>query len=554
MSKWAYIKLLLFTVLAFTTACKKEVDTPSAPAVQTVHYKASIQAETDTRATLGTEMQYVFEVGDRVYVESEDGKLYGFLSLAVDTGAGGSSMALFEGDLTYEGDTPLDNPAINLVLVSKEDELHTITEGKVNGVTKDSYIKTKWAPSLEEAVSQLSHFTGSGHFQDYHFSIQQQSSFLKCFVRLKSDQAPVNRTILAQLLDNNSVVLREASIKVSEVGSVPFVFAFLGGETLEDAQLVMTWEQSGGTSFNLSSTTLAANKYYTVSRSTLSFDGFHIKAITNNTVITFNYDYEHDGIEYSKDYGESWTHYSAPFELNKDEVACIKGNRTNYKNDSGDQWGTPGGTPIFTASRKCYIGGDIMSLLKDETLAESAFQGAFSKGSGTPVSYIDIDPDSPLILSATTLVDKCYMQMFRNCTSLTRAPRFRVEVTAYRCCYNMFRQCSGLVDVSGIELPAMTLSVDCYRELFRACTNLKAAAPILPAPVLVKECYRQMFSDSKVSTITCLATDVSAQDCLNNWMSNIAGGGTFYRAPGATHFAKGQNGIPNSWTVLDYSE
>lgn len=118
----------------------------------------------------------------------------------------------------------------------------------------------------------------------------------------------------------------------------------------------------------------------------------------------------------------------------------------------------------------------------------------------------------------------------------------------------MFRQCSGLVDVSGIELPAMTLSVDCYRELFRACTNLKAAAPILPAPVLVQECYRQMFSDSKVSTITCLATDVSAQDCLNNWMSNIAGGGTFYRATGATHFAKGQNGIPNSWTVLDYSE
>ncbi len=144
--------------------------------------------------------------------------------------------------------------------------------------------------------------------------------------------------------------------------------------------------------------------------------------------------------------------------------------------------------------------------------------------------------------------------MFRNCTSLTRAPTFRVEGTAYRCCYNMFRQCSGLADVSTIELPATTLSVDCYRELFRQCSNLKSAAPMLPAPVLVQECYRQMFSDSKVSTIICLATDISAPDCLNNWVSNVSGSGTFYKAPGMNSFPSGVSGIPNGWTVVDYSE
>ena len=177
---------------------------------------------------------------------------------------------------------------------------------------------------------------------------------------------------------------------------------------------------------------------------------------------------------------------------------------------------------------------------------------AFSKGK-TAISYIDIHPDDPLILPVTEMASQCYMQMFRNCTSLTRAPQFRVESTAFRCCYNMFRDCSNLTDISGIELPAMTLSQDCYRELFRLCKKLTGAAPKLPAPTLVQECYRQMFSDSKITSIICLATDISAKDCLNTWMSNISNSGTFYRAPGV-NYPRNASGIPSNWTVVDYTE
>lgn len=194
-----------------------------------------------------------------------------------------------------------------------------------------------------------------------------------------------------------------------------------------------------------------------------------------------------------------------------------------------------------------------MSLLADEeNLSESAFQGAFSKGK-TAINYIDIHPDDPLILPVTTLARQCYMQMFRNCTSLTRTPQFTVEGTAYRCCYNMFRDCKNLVDVSGIELPAMTLSQDCYRELLRGCTSLKGAAPTLPAKTLVTECYRQMFADAKITSIICLATDISASNCLTNWMSGVSSTGTFYRAPGV-NYPRNANGIPSGWTVVDYTE
>lgn len=557
MRKLIYTKLLLLMVLSLAVACKKEADTPSpAPEVQTVHYRASIRTDVDSKATLGNGMAYQYEAGDRVYLESADGTLYGFLDMAGESGIG-NHEAYFEGNLTYTGTLPRDpNPSVNLVLVSVADILHTVTGGKVDPVTESSYGPGKWATSLQEAVRHLSHFTGSGQFSDGSFTLHQQSSFLQCSVKMTLSQAPVNRVITARLI-NNSVLLREVNVPVPQAGTLPFVFAFPGGDvSLENAQLVIEWKDAENADqskdFTVANQTLAANTYYSISRATYSYDGFCITAISDGTTIKFNY----DGIQYSVDYGDTWIPYTAQFTLNANAVAWIKGNRTNYKNAGTDTWETPANKPIFDANKKCYISGNIMSLLADkEHLSESAFQGAFSKGSGTAVNYIDIHPDNPLILPVTTLASQCYMQMFRNCTSLTRAPKFRVEGTAYRCCYNMFRECTNLTDISGIELPALTLSQDCYRELLRKCTKLKGAAPKLPAPKLAKECYKQMFSDgTQITTIICLATDISATDCLSQWMTGLPSKGTFYKAPGMDGFAPGQNGIPNGWTVEEYTE
>lgn len=555
MSKLMDAKVLLLLALSLLTACEKEVETPSsAPVVQTIHYRVSVRTDVDTKATLGNDLAYRYETGDRVYVESADGKLYGFLDLADENGVG-SHEAYFEGELNYVGGLPRDpDPSISLVLVSATDALHTVSEGKVAAVTASSYGQDTWAASLEDAVRRLSHFTGSGHLKDKSFTLHQQSSFLKCSVRMKPSQAPVNSVFTAKLL-NNSTTLREVSVKVTNAGKLPFVFAFLGGEvSLEDAKLVIDSENTDQLNYTVANQTLAANTYYSISRSALPSDLFRIEATKNNTTITFNYNYSDSGIEYSLDYGDSWIQYTQAFTLNKGDVACIKGNRSNYKNEkANDQWWNAEDKPIFRASALCYISGSVMSLLEDkENLSESAFQGAFSRG-GTALTYIDIDPDDPLVLPAKKLSYRCYMRMFHNCTSLTTAPVFTVEETAEKCCYNMFRDCANLTDVSGIELPAMTLSQDCYRELFRLCKKLTGAAPKLPAPTLVQECYRQMFSDTKITSIICLATDISAKDCLNTWMSNISNSGTFYRAPGV-NYPRNASGIPSNWTVVDYTE
>lgn len=557
MSKSVWIKILLLAVFCVAHSCKKEASVPTPEGeAQTVHYRAAIETGVVTKATIGEDLKYQFEEGDRVYLESEDGNLYGLLSMVSDGGVG-KKTAYFEGDLQYVGEDPLDNPAVNLTLLSKQDELHSFKDGKLSAVTSASYASNKWASSLEEAISHLSHFIGSGNFNDKTFTLHQRSGFLKCFVRMKKAEAPVDSDFTVKLFNSDSEEpFRQASITVTTAGEIPFVFAYLGDEvTLENAKLVVEQDNTQVAGFyDIKDMALAGNKYYSISRSTLSFDGFKIKA-AYNTTITFNYNYTDSGIEYSLDYGESgWIPYTEPFTLKADEVACIRGERENYKNvKSGDAWWTPADKPIFTSTALCYISGNIMSLLKDKVnISVSAFQGAFSRG-GTELKNIDIDPLDPLILPATKLAWGCYMRMFHNCTSLTTAPTFTVEVTAEKCCYNMFRKCSNLVNVGSIQLPAMDLTLDCYRELFRECSKL-TEAPVLPAKTLVQDCYRQMFSKSGIRTIICLATDISATTCLDQWLSEVSGGGTFYTDPSMTDkYPRTVSGIPSNWDVQPYN-
>ena len=54
--------------------------------------------------------------------------------------------------------------------------------------------------------------------------------------------------------------------------------------------------------------------------------------------------------------------------------------------------------------------------------------------------------------------------------------------------------------------------------MFSGCSSL-TTAPELRAVTLAHSCYQEMFSDcSKLSSVTMLADDVSAQDCLFQWL------------------------------------
>ena len=48
-----------------------------------------------------------------------------------------------------------------------------------------------------------------------------------------------------------------------------------------------------------------------------------------------------------------------------------------------------------------------------------------------------------------------------------------------------------------------------------------------------------------------LATDISATNCLDNWVRNVASTGTFVKAASMTSLPSGEDGIPLGWTVIN---
>ena len=154
------------------------------------------------------------------------------------------------------------------------------------------------------------------------------------------------------------------------------------------------------------------------------------------------------------------------------------------------------------------------------------------------------------VLSATNLANDCYNGMFVSCTSLTSAPLLSATILANNCYNGMFNYCINLA--SAPELPATTLKPGCYAGMFMNCTSL-TSAPELPATTLVDYCYHQMFIHcTNLNSVTMLATDISASNCLTNWMSGVSATGTFTKAASMTTLPTGESGIPSGWTVQNY--
>ena len=113
----------------------------------------------------------------------------------------------------------------------------------------------------------------------------------------------------------------------------------------------------------------------------------------------------------------------------------------------------------------------------------------------------------------------------------------------------MFAGCSALT--SPPSLPATTLAVACYAGMFNRCKSL-TYAPELPATSLEEGCYSGMFEHcSRLSQVTCMATDISAMDCITFWLRGVPATGTFIKAKEMDNWPTGAAGIPEGWTILD---
>jgi hypothetical protein len=241
----------------------------------------------------------------------------------------------------------------------------------------------------------------------------------------------------------------------------------------------------------------------------------------NNIAPTLTIEYSLDKSTWST-LGNTSTN-SLTYSLNPGDKLYLRCNTTKWADYIEGEGVTYGNNTITGVSK---VGGNIMSLLYGNSFTgnEVALRDVQDEFKNIFSNNTSLQSADSLLLPATTLHLRSYMNMFENCTNLTSAPDLNPTILANDSCAQMFEGCSSLQH--GPMIYAQKLESASCIQMFVNCTSL--------------------------NYIVCLATDISAADCTFQWMLNVGSTGTFYCANGMSSiWSSGTSGIPSGWTVVE---
>ena len=249
-------------------------------------------------------------------------------------------------------------------------------------------------------------------------------------------------------------------------------------------------------------------------------------------------------IKYKKSTDTSWKDYEFD-----DEISLNKGESVSFWSNNAALGQESGWWPIssyFSISDECYVYGNVMSMIDDQEGA-TAENPKFSTDEEIGASYafynlfqycstIFNHESKELVLPATKLASNCYRSMFTGCSSLTKAPDLKAKTLKDYCYVSMFNGCEKLTEAP--EIAAETVAPYCCQSMFSNCTSL-TEGPVLKAKKLEEACYNGMFMWCyKLGSLTCLATDISADGCVDAWLisagSQVEGDKKLYVDPSMT--------------------
>lgn len=149
--------------------------------------------------------------------------------------------------------------------------------------------------------------------------------------------------------------------------------------------------------------------------------------------------------------------------------------------------------------------------LPSTKIGKRAYEGMFQNCSGLI---------STPILKSTTLSEACYAYMFDGCTGLKFIDGLPATKMEKGCYEYMFKNCDGLTQEP--VLKATILADYCYRGMFEGCDNLKKS-PALEASTMFPHCYEDMFKDCKnLQAAPELASTRLAPYCYSGMLSGTA--------------------------------
>ena len=303
------------------------------------------------------------------------------------------------------------------------------------------------------------------------------------------------------------------SLKISDTETsqyrIPFRIPTEGSGTTGSNSLYQMFTGTGGTFTG----TPNINQTYYLWDSTyvelFNSSYFYIEAVENTTITLSKVGSPTVGAaKYSIDLG-------TPVDYNYgDNINLTAGQKCYWYIESTNTDFTNENFIAFTSTGKINAGGNLSSLIGNETIIprEWCFAGLFAEcnklidassinvGSITDFNskeyvFAHMFDECELLtkapdLPATTLTANCYNNMFYSCTSLTMAPELPATTLADNCYQEMFVGCTSLTTAP--ELPATTLADSCYYIMFYGCASL-TTAPALPATTLANGCYAGMF-------------------------------------------------------------
>lgn len=219
-------------------------------------------------------------------------------------------------------------------------------------------------------------------------------------------------------------------------------------------------------------------------------------------------------INYSLDDGNTWVLLTA----GTSTPVVTAGNKIMWK---GNIIPASPITTHFTSTGKFDVQGNIQSLFwGDDFSWHLDYKGNTHTFNGLFATEKVVNAKN-LILPASSIGLYCYFQMFKNCTELITAPQ-----------------------IYGYRIPVSSFG---YQEMFAGCTKLIAAPDLYPIESPSANCFKNMFANC-TSLNYIKAMFHNPDNATSGWLANVAETGTFI-TDSTTGWSEGASGIPTGWTV-----
>lgn len=257
-----------------------------------------------------------------------------------------------------------------------------------------------------------------------------------------------------------------------------------------------------------------------------------IESVEDNNVISFSSSSistsKFKGLSYSYD-NINWSPLlrTSTITLNSGDKVYLRGNGKQICKTSNTT------ATLFKTTLKFNIGGDLKGFLSPfNSLPSYAFCNLFKSTKVVDASQLTVD-----ISSASLSRQNICANMFSGCQELLNAPKLPAKAVPISGYLQMFVNCINLISTPILQANAVMQNG--YKNMFNGCTNL--------SKVICLQAYEYTQAGNRVLYGSGLGS-------TSTWLNNVSASGIFIKRANVTTWTTGNSGIPEGWTVEDYTE